>query len=142
MKYLISVLLFVSSSLFAIDNPDAPDRVGEFEKRIAQYEQKINNSTTTSEFRKHFYQLELALDKELNAAYKILINNLDDKSKEKLKRSQRQWIKYRDAEFEFIATNWTRENFGTSSALSRGSYRTSFIKDRVVRLLQYSINYL
>lgn len=41
-------------------------------------------------------------DLELNATYKILQTKLNSNAKEKLKDSQRQWIKFRDKEVEFI----------------------------------------
>ena len=41
-------------------------------------------------------------DLELNATYKILQNKLDSNAKQKLKDSQRQWIKFKEKEIEFI----------------------------------------
>jgi GH24 family phage-related lysozyme (muramidase) len=43
--------------------------------------------------------------------------------------------------FEFIGTNWRTENFGSSAVISRGAYRTTLIKDRVILLLHYLKNY-
>ena len=40
-------------------------------------------------------------DIELNKNYKILLGLLTEEQKEKLKESQRQWIKFRDSEMEF-----------------------------------------
>lgn len=41
-------------------------------------------------------------DKELNRIYTILMNRLDDDSKETLRESQRQWIKFMDKELGFL----------------------------------------
>lgn len=41
-------------------------------------------------------------DKEMNRIYKELIRKLPDKQKTLLKQSQIQWLKLRDAEFNFI----------------------------------------
>lgn len=56
-------------------------------------------------------------------------------------QSQRQWRRYRDAEFRFIDRNWTQTQFGTSAALSRGAYRTAIVKERITELIQYLKNY-
>jgi len=142
MKYILLVLSFISCSSFAIDNPDAPDRIAEFESRIQVYENKIDNATSTLEFVDDYYAYEQALDKELNIAYKLLSSKLDATSKALLKKSQIQWIKYRDNEFDFIIENWNRESSGSSFIISRGVYKTEFIKSRVIKLLQYSASYL
>jgi uncharacterized protein YecT (DUF1311 family) len=42
-------------------------------------------------------------DKELNEVYAKVLGVLDDGSKEKLKKSQRAWVVYRDAEADFSA---------------------------------------
>lgn len=41
-------------------------------------------------------------DVELNKYYKLLMSLLDSAGKEKLKIAQRQWIEFRDKEFEII----------------------------------------
>ncbi|MEJ2611661.1 MAG: lysozyme inhibitor LprI family protein [Candidatus Thiodiazotropha sp.] len=45
---------------------------------------------------------QIFLDKELNNAYGILMKHLPDAQKKELKQSQRNWIKFRDAEFRLI----------------------------------------
>ena len=42
-------------------------------------------------------------DKSMNAAYKKLMNLLDAKGKTHLKTAQTAWIKFRDAEADFLA---------------------------------------
>ncbi|WP_268034673.1 lysozyme inhibitor LprI family protein [Algoriphagus sp. PAP.12] len=41
-------------------------------------------------------------DKEMNKYYQLLMSLLDSAGKEKLKIAQRQWIEFRDKEFEII----------------------------------------
>ncbi len=139
----ILILIFACTTLsFAIDNPDAPDYVGEFEKKIAPLEKYITqDAKTTLDMDQGYTKLEKALDQELNVAYKLLISKLDPKEKESLKSSQIQWLKYRDAEFKWIIENWNNNKFGSSSAISRGQYRTTIIKERVLQLLNYLKNY-
>lgn len=125
----------------AIDNPDAPDFLAEFEARIAPIESTINNSNTTLDYAEGYNKLESSLDQELNIAYTQLMAKLDPQQKEMLKKSQRQWISFRDKEFGFIGNNWNRQNFGSSSVISVGAYRTELIKNRVRQLLKYLQNY-
>ena len=54
-------------------------------------------------------------DKELNKSYNLLMKSLGQPNKEFLKSAQKEWILYRDKEFELInfnelegwVTNWT-----------------------------------
>ena len=51
--------------------------------------------------------------------------------------AQRQWLRYRDAEFVFIDDNWTLDRFGRSYPISRGAARVQVVRGRVVELLRY-----
>lgn len=142
MKLLFLFILFFSPAAFALDNPDAPDYIGEFEARILPFENYINKKAqTTLEYSEGYDNLYVALDKELNTAYKLLITKLDKPEKDKLRKSQKLWIKYRDGEFDFISSNFDRSHFGSSSVLSYGRYRASIVESRVKKLLYYLINY-
>jgi uncharacterized protein YecT (DUF1311 family) len=140
----ITIILFflIANLCFAIDNPDTSDYVGEFEKRIAPLEKYITQGAkTTLDVDQGYVKLERALDQELNAAYKLLISKLDSKEKESMKSSQIQWLKFRDTEFKWIIENWDNKKFGSSAAISRGQYRTTIIRERVMHLLNYLKNY-
>lgn len=139
---MVSLLGLIAQPALAIDNPDALDYVGEFEAREKPYLDAINNpdNTTLAYTQAYGNYLEF-LDKELNSAYKLLKSNLSKQRREDLTVSQRNWIKFRDAEFALIDNNWTRENFGSSAAVSRGNYRTTVVRNRVMQLLYYAINY-
>lgn len=144
MKHLFIVLVCClnTSWVWAIDTPDAPDYVAEFEARIAPLEEFIRTQAkTTLDFSKGYSDLERALDRELNKAYKKLMGKLPEANKNAIRESQTQWIKFRDLEFAFLTQNFNRENFGSSAVISRGSYRTSIIKSRVKALLHYLKNY-
>lgn len=142
---LYSAMLFVALTAVpshAIDNPDAPDHIGEFRKRAHEYETLVHQRTkTTQDTLKAYAGYERFLDNELNQVYKALSTKLGIEQTAKLKQSQRDWLKYRDSEFDFIAENWTNKNFGSSSVLSRGGYRTSLIRDRIILLMSYLKNY-
>lgn len=142
---LYSAILFVALTAVpshAIDNPDAPDHIGEFRKRAQEYEVIINQRTkTTQDALKAYADYERFLDKELNQVYKALSTKLGADQISKLKQSQRDWLQYRDSEFDFISENWTNKNFGSSSVVSRGDYRTTIIRDRIILLMSYLKNY-
>lgn len=134
--------LIPASTCRALDNPDAPDYVAEFRKRAAPIEAAIQYQDSNIANTAHAYiEYEKFLDQELNQAYTSLMQRLNADGRQHLLDSQKRWLQFRDAEFQFIAANWTRENFGTSSVLSSGGYRARLIKDRVLQLLDYLKNY-
>ena len=141
---LISLFLVTISMVtaYAIDNPDSPDLIADFHKRSIVHENAINNPTNTNRgYLIAYDDYRIFLDKELNKAYKLVMSKLPKAQKAELKKSQRNWIKYHDAEFEFIKNNWTKSNFGSSSSISRGAYRNSVIESRILQLLHYAKNY-
>ena len=139
---LIGFFMCFSVSVPALDNPDAPDHVDDFMNRTQVYELDIQRTThTTQSYITAYTAYEKFLDDELNNAYKQLMAHLNNEAQQVLRDSQRQWLKYRNAEFNFLAHNWTTKNFGSASVLSRGDYRTKLIKNRVVILLHYLQNY-
>jgi uncharacterized protein YecT (DUF1311 family) len=62
-------------------------------------------------------------DKELNKNYQALMKRLKKDEQAKLKASQRQWIKYRDAEFDFNGKFWSGFD-GTASTVFSSSFRS------------------
>lgn len=138
----ITVVCFLTTLTHAIDNPEAPDYIGEFKSREKVFIDKIDNpKNTNQDYLVAYNDYLIFLDKELNAAYNSLIPKLQKKQQEELKNSQKKWLKFRDAEFEFIINNWTRNNFGSSAWISRGGYRTAIVRERVMHLLYYLLNY-
>ena len=140
--YITLLLAGFAAPCRAIDNPDSPDYVADFLQRALVFEAAIHqHAKTTQDFLKAYADYEQFLDKELNVAYKLLIAKLGTKQQAEIKQSQRNWVKYRDSEFDFIVENWTTKNFGSSAVLSRGAYRTTVIRDRVTLFLSYLKNY-
>ena len=143
----ILALFFAFSGLFsqtacAIDSPDTPDLISLFEKREKPFIILLQKpSTNTRETIRAYHNYKIFLDKELNKAYKTLKTNLTTERQKELTVSQRNWIKFRDAEFEFINNNWVRSSFGSSFALSRGDYSSGLIRNRIIQLLKYAVNY-
>ena len=138
----VFILLSLSNITFAIDNPDAPDLVAEFkarEKSLIAAAENPNNGYRDYLLAYTSY-LEF-LDKELNTVYQNLRSKLPEDQKKQLKDSQVNWIKYRDFEFEFIENTWTKADFGSSSSISRGQYKVSVVRSRVIQLMHYSEAY-
>ena len=75
MKYLSILILMITQLSCAVDNPEAPNYVAEFESRIKVYEDYISKTAaTTLEFSTGYGDLYTALDTELNSAYLSLIH--------------------------------------------------------------------
>ena len=76
-------------------------------------------------------------DKELTEVYTKVLGVLDDAAKEKLKKSQRAWVAYRDADAEFHADAEARG--GSMWPLIYEGTRGSLTKARVKALREYLI---
>lgn len=94
----------------------------------AQSQQEMN-AEAAAEFAK--------ADKELNEVYAKVLGVLDDGSKEKLKKSQRAWVAYRDAEADFSADAEARG--GSMWPLVHEGTRARLTKERVKRLKELLI---
>lgn len=145
-KILIIVILFTCLKLSSVDNPNAPDYLGKFRARMKIFEEKAIDSSVLSEVVENYRIYENELDKELNKAYKLLMKELKNDEKKKLKLSQLKWIQYRDSEFEFIEYNFYKIEHGSFAhgreiCYSVGAYRTTIIKDRIELLYSYLLNY-
>lgn len=126
----------------AIDNPDAPDYDAGFIERARPYEERLSQASSAAETAAAAAAYSTFLEAELNSAYQALLARLDaPATRRALVQSQREWLRFRDAEHDFIDQNWTLQNFGTSSALSRAGYRQRIVKQRVSTLLAYLQNY-
>jgi uncharacterized protein YecT (DUF1311 family) len=135
-------IALVAAPALGIDDPDAPDLMGEFERRAAPYEARINEEARTTQGMAQAYaDYQRFLDAELRKAYRELALKLAPAPRAMLMRSQRRWLAYRDADFHFIDDNWAQARFGTSAALSRGAYRCAIMKGRIMELIQYLKNY-
>ena len=127
---------------FAIDNPDSKNFIRALESREAIYLSAINDTRkSTKEYLVAYENYVNFLDRELEKAYRLAHSKLTPLRQQDLLRSQRHWKAFRSAEFELINNNWNRQNFGSSAGVSRGNYRSTVIKNRVLQLLHYANNY-
>ena len=75
-------------------------------------------------------------DKLLNNNYNTLMKKLTGEEQEKLRASQREWIKFRDLEFAFNEKYW--EMFrGTMYVGNSTAYQWMFVRERALRLGYY-----
>lgn len=135
----IFIGLCMTMNVMAIDNPEAVDYVIPFEKKERVYFDKIDSATSYADTIALYTEYVAFLDEQLNMIYKVLMTELPDEKKALLKASQIKWIAYRDSEFAFIDETWTRGDYGTSAAGSRGAYKAVLIRDRVIKLMHYSL---
>ena len=75
-------------------------------------------------------------DAELNKYYKLLMNTLNTDEQEKLRASQRQWLVFRDKEFEFLGTRYGNME-GTIFNIIEADSRNNFVKQRALELKSY-----
>jgi uncharacterized protein YecT (DUF1311 family) len=126
---------------WAIDNPDQPNRSAEFLNRALPFEERIAEESSAADLATASRAYDRFLDAELNQAYQQLLTHVNGEARRALIAAQRQWLHFRDAENSFIDRNWTQDNFGSSSRLSRADYRSTLVKQRVLNLLAYLQNY-
>ncbi len=130
-------LLATARQAWAVDNPDLPDPVAAFDARDQAVQQRLAQANATQTAAAWAEQARF-LDAELNAAYQGLLARLSGTARQRLVQGQRQWLKFRDAETQFIAQQWTPQEFGSSSALTRAQLRASLVRQRVQSLLAYA----
>ncbi|MCB2263951.1 MAG: hypothetical protein LGR52_13615 [Candidatus Thiosymbion ectosymbiont of Robbea hypermnestra] len=76
-------------SVLALDNPNAPDYVGEFSSRAQVYELAIRQAAqTTQDYVSAYAAYQNFLDEELDKAYKMLMGCLDRDARHALRESQ------------------------------------------------------
>lgn len=131
-------LMLLSSLAYSIDNPDAPDLVSEFESREQPLIEVADNSTGYRDALLAYTSYLEFLDKELNLVYKAVQSKLPKEKQQQLKQSQVSWLKYRDLEFKLIEDTWTKDDFGTSSAVTRGQHKAAIVRARVIQLMHYA----
>ncbi|MGV8080339.1 MAG: lysozyme inhibitor LprI family protein [Syntrophales bacterium] len=128
-------LLFVLLSLILTVSAGAQE--GKKEHPIDQWLGKcILQDESTAGMRNCMAQAYDMWDKELNKAYKSLMNKLSLDGKKALKTSHLAWIKYRDAESIFN-DEITALKGGTLYLLMGDSSRMEMVKERTLELKSY-----
>lgn len=74
-------------------------------------------------------------DKEMNKVYQKLMKKLSPEEKELLKESQKQWLKFRDAEFKFIDNLYL--GIATMIPVMKYGQKLDILKQRTLQLKEY-----
>jgi uncharacterized protein YecT (DUF1311 family) len=99
--------------------------------RKAEAQTKIPYSQTQAGMNETAGKILAKADAEMNQAYKKLMADLDTKSQAKLRESQRQWIKFRDAEAEFLSLKFLG---GSAYPMVYAGNKTSLTQQRTKEL--------
>ncbi|WP_157617740.1 lysozyme inhibitor LprI family protein [Succinimonas amylolytica] len=91
----------------------------------AAAESSCNQYTTSYDRTFCFCKMIVESDKELNEVYKELRENLDEKTAEGLKLTQRKWIKYRNNQCENNGTIQLQCNYNVNKS------RTDYLRERL-----------
>ena len=109
----------------------------EKEHRIDQaLEDCIEKDSSTAGMAQCTYKAEEMWDSELNKIYQQLSASLDEKEKEALKKAQKNWIQYRDSEFDLIGTLYSKME-GSMYIPMRAADRMEIVKARALELQNY-----
>lgn len=76
-------------------------------------------------------------DKELNRAYGELLSALKEPERKRVKEAQRAWIKYRDAETEWLWSDAMYGQGGTLAPVVVSDIARGYVKQRVCELIRY-----
>lgn len=126
---LLSAIVFLSPSIQAKEKEHKIDR---------WLSQQLEKDLTTYEMLNSIYKGSKMWDKEMNISYKYLMKHLNAEQKKNLKKAQRAWIVFRDAENtsrESILED--RRKFGTLGLVESASNYYEMIKGRAQTLGYY-----
>ena len=115
---------------------------GQGEKKyvIDMWESKcLEDSLTTSGMRHCTNTAHDKWDVELNKYYNLLMksDSLNEDQKVVLKESQREWIQYRDKEFEFISDYYFEIKTGTMWHPESDNRKLQLTRTRTIELMNY-----
>ena len=102
----------------------------------AALEEKIDADPSTTGMIEASQWAAQEWDKLLNENYSALMEKLDKENQERLRASQREWIKFRDLEFEFNANFWAGFD-GTMYRVFPYGFQADFIRERALALGSY-----
>lgn len=136
----VLALMLAAGAALAVDNPDRPDRLGQFETRCQAFERQVSAAASTLATVRALGDYRLFLDQELARAQADLSAALPSPAlRDALARSQRNWVAFRDADFDFIRDAISPERQGSSAAVAAGQLRNLVLKSRVQELLGYLV---
>ncbi len=96
-------------------------------------------SQTQLEMNQEINEKYLNADKELNRIYNQILSEYQNDTNfiEKLKSSQRLWIKFRDAELEMKFPESDKRYYGSMYPMCASGYLEQLTKERTIKLLEW-----
>lgn len=135
---LLTIISFFSiHGCWALDNPDAPDYLAAIEGKEKPFLEQIENVEGYRETLIAYNEYHVFLESEINSLNQQLNQKLPNSKKVLLINSQKQWIEFKESEFELIDEVWDRNLSGSSSAMVRGKYKAKILRARVLELIGY-----
>jgi hypothetical protein len=122
-------------SASAVDNPDAPDHIGEFRQRSAPFEQAVSEAAGGAASAELGDWIEF-LETELTQTEDALSAALPDSERSRLQRAQATWREQTIADEALARAVWTHERVGSSASLALGLERAAALQQRVELLLR------
>lgn len=133
MKKLLLILCLTSMTTFGGVMTDYKVEVAQIERT---YENRVENNLSTMRMNEAKKEMYDSYDLLLNKYYKELMSIITPKQKKSLKESQREWIKYRDKELNFLGELNSNKN-GTIWDMIYWDHSIKLLKDRVDELVSY-----
>ena len=97
----------------------------------------LQDSLTTAGMANCEWATYQAWDQQLNTYYQLLLRGLKRENQELLREAQRQWISYRDKEFELIDAYYYSEKEGTMWIPVAAGEKAGIVKTRALQLQSY-----
>jgi uncharacterized protein YecT (DUF1311 family) len=130
----ISRCFFISFFCLFLTSPQA---IAEEKHSIdAWLEEAYAREETTAGQREVIDRANDMWDREMNRAYKKLMSNLPPEQQAALKKSQRNWLKFRDSEWEIIGSVVAGKD-GTMWQLTATEKGMELVRQRALQLLDY-----
>jgi uncharacterized protein YecT (DUF1311 family) len=95
---------------------------------------RLDSAVTTVDIRAAQGEAHIAWDKELNRVYRELMRGLDKDSAARLKKTQKAWLAYRDAEVDWLWSTALYGDAGTSGPVSVSGAGTELVRQRTCEL--------
>jgi len=129
------IVLFVFAVVLCICFFSGVSAYAEDEKHPidSELEKRLEVADTTVDMMEAYAQTAADWDKLLNENYNALMETLSGEQQERLRASQREWIKFRDLEFEFNANFWD-DLGGTMWGIFPYVFQSDFIRARALQL--------
>lgn len=139
LKGIFFVLVFVMITQLAFCQVVRIDKVDTWIKSCMS---EVDGSTTMG-MRECYIQGQHKMDSLLNIVYRQLMKQLKPDDQERLRNSQRNWLKFLESEKAFtgeVFRSWANESkyqYGSQINVTEAGFVYGLMKERVLRLMDY-----